>query len=148
MVKIDVETSLDRFREFIVLSTCRSFIPDELYMDKDVFPERETAIGPIYVEAEDKVTIKKIGEISFVKAVNVLGVIYESKSGNTKLRWRQIRDRYGKVSGEASGNSIVNLITAGVINRSYIEKVLNVEKSSSENGSLSFNDTGPDKPQR
>jgi len=147
LVKIDVETSLDRFREFIILSTCRSFIPDELYMDRDVFPERETAVGPIYVEAEDKVTVKKIGEISFVKAVNVLGVIYESKSGNTKLRWRQTRDRFGKVSGEASGNSVVNLITAGVITKSYVEKVLNVEKSSTENGTPSSDDTGPDKPQ-
>ncbi len=147
MVKIEVETPLDKFREFIILSTCRSFIPDELYMDRDVFPERETGVGPIYVEAEDKVTVKKIGEISFVKAVNVLGVIYESKSGNTKLRWRQTRDRFGKLNGEASGNSIVNLITAGVINKSYVEKVLNIEKSSSENGSSNTDDTGSNKPQ-
>lgn len=145
MVKIEVETHLDKFREFIILATCRSFIPDELYRDKDVFPERETGVGPIYVEAEDKVTVKKIGEISFVKAVNVLGVIYESKSGNTKLKWRQIRDKFGKLNGEASGNSLVNLITAGIINKSYVEKVLNIQKSSNENGSPNTDDTGSNK---
>jgi len=116
-------------------------------MDRDVFPERETGVGSIYVEAEDKVTVKKIGEISFVKAINVLGVIYESKSGNTKLRWRQTRDRFGKLNGEASGNSIVNLITAGVINKSYVEKVLNTEKSPSKNGQSNTDDTGSNKPQ-
>lgn len=146
MVKLEIETPLEKFREFIILSTCKSFIPKEYYVDKSVFPERETGIGPIYVEAEDKVTLRKIGEITFVKAENVLGVIYESKSGNTKLRWRQIRGNIGKVTGDASGNSLVNLITAGVINKEFVEKVLNTQMASSKNEPKSLNDTGADEP--
>lgn len=123
MVKIDVETSLDKFRKFIILNTCRSFIPEEYYRDLSVFPERES-VGPIYVEAEDKVTLEKIGEISFVRVKNALGVLYQSKSGNTKLKWRQTRGKMGRLVGEASGNSLTNLITAGIIDKSYIDKIL------------------------
>ncbi len=148
MVNIEAEASLDRFREFLILSTCRSFIPRELKEDPNVFPERDEGPGPIYVEAEDKVTVEKIGEISFVKVNGVIGVIYESKSGNTKLKWRQIRGRIGKVVGSASGNSITNLITAGVIGKTYIEKVLKEEQGNSENVISSSDDSGADKPQR
>lgn len=123
MVKIDVETPLEKFRKFIILNTCRSFIPDEYYRDFSVFPEREVN-GPIYVEAEDKVTLEKIGEISFVRVKNALGVLYQSKSGNTKLRWRQTKGKVGRLVGEASGNSLINLISAGIIDKSYIDKVL------------------------
>ncbi len=123
MVKIDVETPLDRVRKFIILNTCRSFIPEEYYRDLSVFPEREVN-GPIYVEAEDKVTLKRIGEINFVRVKNALGVLYESKSGNTKLKWRQTRGKMGRLVGEASGNSLTNLISAGIIDQSYIDKVL------------------------
>ncbi|MCL4344275.1 MAG: hypothetical protein M1291_04885 [Thaumarchaeota archaeon] len=148
MVKIEAEAGLDRFREFLILSTCRSFMPIELKEDPSVFPEREEGPGPIYVEAEDKVTVQKMGEITFVKVNDALGVIYESKSGNTKLKWRQIRGRIGKVTGTASGNSVTNLITAGVIGKSYIEKILKEEQKISENGIPNIDDSGTDKPQR
>jgi len=143
-----VEASLDRFREFLILSTCRSFIPKELKEDPNVFPERDIGPGPIYVEAEDKVTVEKIGEISFVRVNGVIGVIYESKSGNTKLKWRQIRGRIGKVVGLASGNSITNLISSGVIGKDYIEKVLKEERNDSENVISSSYDSGSNKPQQ
>ncbi len=147
MVRIEVETPIEKFRDFVILSTCKSFMPREYLHDRSVFPERESDIGPIYVEAEDKITLKKIGEITFVRANNVLGIIYESKSGNTKLRWRQIRDRIGKVSGEASGNSLVNLLTAGVIDRKYVEKVLSMQGSQGQNETSGTDDTGSHKPQ-
>ncbi|MEM0097161.1 MAG: hypothetical protein QXY52_01675 [Conexivisphaerales archaeon] len=131
MVKIESEANLDSFREFLILSTCRSFIPIELKKDPNVFPEREKGPGPIYVEAEDKVTVQKMGEITFVKVNNALGVIYESKSGNTKLKWRQIRGKIGKVTGTASGNSVTNLIIASVISKPYIEKILKEEQKNS-----------------
>ena len=143
-----MEASLDRFREFLILSTCRSFIPKELKEDPNVFPERNEGPGPIYVEAEDKVTVEKIGEITFVRVNGVIGVIYESKSGNTKLKWRQIRGRIGKVVGLASGNSITNLISSGVIGRDYIEKVLKENRNESENVISNSHDSGPNKPQR
>ena len=46
--------------------------------------------------------LKKIRDITFVNARDVLGIIYNSRSGNTKLNWRQIGRNNGKVTGEAS----------------------------------------------
>jgi len=102
-------------------STCSSFAPKSYMEDSEVFPEREESLGSIYVEAADKVTLKKIRDITFVNARDVLGIIYNSKSGNTSLKWRQIRRNSGKVSGEASSNSLVNLAEVGVITLDWVE---------------------------
>ncbi|MFP3282490.1 MAG: hypothetical protein RXP97_00145 [Nitrososphaeria archaeon] len=115
VVKVDKEVSLDRFRKFLILSTCKTFIPEEYERDFLVFPERYGEKGVIYVEAADKYTLDKIRDITFARVRDVLGIIYESKSGNTSLRWRQIRGKIGRVSGQASTNALVNLIAAGVI---------------------------------
>ncbi len=99
-------------------------MPESYLEDPEVFPEREQAPGTIYLEAADKVTLKKIREIIFVNAKDILGIIYSSKSGNTKLKWRQIRRGMGKVTGEASVNSLVNLVEAGVITREWTDNYL------------------------
>ncbi|HSG74086.1 MAG TPA: hypothetical protein VLA01_02705 [Nitrosopumilaceae archaeon] len=121
MVKIDTPASLESFRKFIITSTCSSFAPKSYLDDYEVFAEREENLGSIYVEAADKVTLKKIRDITFVNARDVLGIIYNSKSGNTSLKWRQIRRHNGKVSGDASSNSLVNLAEAGVITLDWVE---------------------------
>ncbi len=121
MVKIDATSSVDGFRRFVIASTCNSFAPKSYMEDSEVFPEREESLGSIYVEAADKVTLKKIRDITFVNARDVLGIIYNSKSGNTSLKWRQIRRNNGKVTGEASSNSLVNLAEVGVITLDWVE---------------------------
>src|SRR4030066_2114504 len=120
MVKIDTPASIESFRRFIITSTCSSFAPSSYLEDYEVFPERDDSLGSIYVEAADKVTLKKVREITFVNAKDVLGIIYASKSGNTKLKWRQIRRRMGKVTGDASTNALVNLVESGVITREWV----------------------------
>ena len=131
MVKIDAASSLESFRRFTIASTCSSFIPESYRDDAEVFPEREDALGSIYVEAADKVTLKKVRDITFVNAKDVLGIIYNSKSGNTSLKWRQIRHNNGKASGEASSNSLVNLAQSGVITLDWVENY--VKKKIQEN---------------
>jgi Mrp family chromosome partitioning ATPase len=121
MVKIDAATSLENFRRFVIASTCSSYAPQSYADDTEVFPERDDNLGSIYVEAVDKVTLKKIRDMTFVNARDVLGIIYNSKSGNTSLKWRQIRHNNGKVSGEASTNSLVNLAQSGVITLGWVE---------------------------
>ncbi len=133
MVKIDASCSLESFRRFIVASTCSSFIPNSYHEDYEVFPERNEESGSIYVEAADKVTIKKIREITFVNARDVLGIIYNSKSGNTSLKWRQIRKQNGKVTGEASSNSLVNLAEGGVITMDWVENYLRKKNEEDKN---------------
>ena len=99
-------------------------MPESYLDDPEVFPEREQAPGAIYLEAADKVTLKKIREITFVNAKDILGIIYSSKSENTKLKWRQINRRMGKVTGEASVNALVNLVEAGVLTREWTDNYL------------------------
>ena len=121
MVIIDATASFESFRRFIIGSTCSSFAPHSYIEDPEVFPTRDEEKGSIYVEAADEVTLKKIREITFVNARDVLGIIYSSKSGNTKLKWRQLRRNNGKVTGEASSNSLVNLAEGGVITMDWVE---------------------------
>ena len=92
--------------------------------DMEVFAEREDSLGSIYVEAADKVTLKKIRDITFVNARDVLGIIYNSKSGNTSLKWRQLRRNNGKATGEASANSLTNLAESGVLTLDWVESYL------------------------
>src|SRR6266566_1756181 len=79
--KIETTCSLEAFRRFMITSTCRSFIPNDYQLDAQVFPERSRDLGTMYVEAEDKVTLGRVNDISFVKVNYVLGIIYNSKSG-------------------------------------------------------------------
>ena len=131
MVTIDAPSSLESFRRFIIASTCSSFAPKSYLEDPEVFAEREDSLGSIYVEAADKVTLKKIREITFVNAKDVLGVIYSSKSGNTSLKWRQTRKNTGKVTGEAASNSLVNLAEGGVITLEWVEKYVQQKQEES-----------------
>ena len=131
MVTIDAPSSLESFRRFIIASTCSSFAPRSYLEDPEVFAERDEDLGFIYVEAADKVTLKKIREITFVNAKDVLGVIYSSKSGNTSLKWRQTRKNTGKVTGEASSNSLVNLAEGGVITLEWVENYVKKKQEES-----------------
>jgi len=124
LVQIETNTNLEKFRKFLIINTCESFIPESYFRDSEVFPEKEGEFGSMYVEAADKVTLKKIREITFINANGILGIIYISKSGNTKLKWRQIRGKTGRVTGEASINSLVNLITAGVLTEEYTTNMM------------------------
>lgn len=124
MVHIETTAPLESFRQFIILSTCRSFIPEIYLRYFEVFPEREEGPGAIYIEAADKVTLKRIREMTFVNAKEILGIIYSSKSGNTQLKWRQTRKRSGKVQGEASANALVNLVQSGVLTQDWVNGYL------------------------
>ncbi len=124
MVTIDTPASVESFRRFIISSTCRSFAPRSYLEDSEVFAEREDNLGAIYVEAADKVTLKKLRDMTFVNARDILGVIYNSKSGNTSLKWRQLKRNNGKVTGEASANSLTNLAESGVLTLDWVENYL------------------------
>ena len=132
MVAIDTPASVESFRRFIISSTCRSYAPRSYLEDSEVFAEREDNLGAIYVEAADKVTLKKIRDMTFVNARDILGIIYNSKSGNTSLKWRQIKRNNGKVTGEASANSLTNLSESGVLTIDWVEKYLKKKSEESK----------------
>jgi hypothetical protein len=135
LVNIQTAASLENFRKFIIVSTCRSFIPDSYLRDYEVFPEREEGPGAIYIEAVDKVTLKKIREMTFVNAKEILGIIYSSKSGNTQLKWRQTRKKLGRVQGVASANALVNLVESGVLTQEWVDSYLRSAQSKEDNNS-------------
>ena len=130
MVKVETTSALESFRRFLINSTCASYIPESYLYDPEVFPEKDGETGSIYIEAADKVTLKKERDITFINVRDFLGIISKSKSGSTNLKWRQIRGRGGKVTGEASTNSLVNLITAKVIDQEYAIELANVNNKS------------------
>src|SRR6266699_2521486 len=117
MAKLETTCLLENFRRFMITSTCRSFIPNEYGADFSVFQERARELRTMYVEAEDKVTLGRVNDISFVRVSYVLGIIYNSKSGHTQLKWRHMRDEQGRLSGEASTNTMVNLYEAGALDK-------------------------------
>jgi len=123
-VELDLTCNLEGFRRFLINSTCRSFIPESYLRDPEVFPEKQGDQGSIYVEAVDKVDLKKIRDVTFINARDVLGIIYTSKSGNTKLKWRELRGRIGRMSGTASANSLVNLSMARIISPEDVEAIM------------------------
>ncbi len=123
-MQLDLTCYLEGFRRFLINSTCRSYIPESYFRDPEVFPEKEGDQGSIYVEAVDKVDLKQIRDIKFINARDILGIIYTSKSGNTKLKWRQLRGDTGRMTGEASGNSLGNLVMARVISSDEVEAII------------------------
>lgn len=129
MVEVDASASLDSFRRFVMASTCESFAPQSYLDDSEIFPERSEEPGVIYVEAADKVTLKEMRGITFVNARDVLGVIYNSKSGNTSLKWRQQGKFSGKVTGTASDHTIVNMAQAGVVGLKWVEDYAEQKRS-------------------
>ena len=120
ILNIETTCHLENFRQFLIISTCKSLIPTSYFNDPTVFPERTREEGTMYVEAEDKITLNHIRNIQFVKVSNVLGIIYNSRSGNTQLKWRQFKDKTGKVSGSVSSNSLVNLFQARVLDEDFL----------------------------
>ncbi len=147
LVKIDSVCDLDRFRRFMIMSTCQSYIPLDLDEDETVYPERPSENGTMYVEAEDKETIQQIREIRFTRVSNVLGIIYNSKSGRTQLKWRHLKGRVGRLSGEASPNTLVNLFASQALPESYAiaEREQEAEtEAPEEGGSPSINEAFAD----
>lgn len=134
MVEVDLTCNLEGFRRFLINSTCRSYIPESYFRDPEVFPEKEGDQGSIYVEAVDKVDLKKIRDVTFINARDILGIIYTSKSGNTKLKWRQLRGMIGRITGEASANSLGNLVMARVISPEDVEAIMANQPEQSEEG--------------
>jgi len=122
-MKVDVLCKLSEFRRFMIISTCRSFTPLDFLRDESVFPERPKTQGTMYVEAEDKVTLKRMGAITFARVSEVLGIIYTSKSGRTRLRWRSVRDDVGRLTGDVTTHSLVNLFTSEILDESYVAEV-------------------------
>ena len=69
-------------------------------------------------------TVEKISLDEVLDKLRISGIIYNSKSGNTSLKWRQIRRMEGKVTGEASPNSLTNLAESGVLTLDWVENYL------------------------
>lgn len=95
-------------------------MPPGMIKDSRIFPERDEP-GLMLIEAKDKETLESLGDIRFVRVEDVDRIIYTSKSGRTRLAWRRLKGDIGRVVGEASLNSIVNLVTTKVLDLSVVQ---------------------------
>lgn len=122
MPKIEVYCTLDEMKRFLIESSAKNKFPRRYMKDPNYLFERRTEQGRIYIEADNKKDVEKIEDIVVVEVNNVLGIFYQSKSGRTKLTWRQIHKDLGKLSGQASGNTLVNLLESGIKNIRVIKE--------------------------
>ncbi len=76
--------------------------------------------------------IKKIREITFVNAKEVLGIIYSSKTGNTIFKGRQLKNKTGKVICKASPNAVVNWVESRLLTTQWFEHCLKFQKQDKE----------------
>ena len=121
-MQIEVYCSLEEVKRFLIESTCKSFIPKEYADNPEILFERDESEGLIHIKAEEKEVVGRVRNLTFLRVRNVSEIIYNSKSGNTRLVWRQIYKDFGKLSGEASGNTIVNLLESGIKNIQVIKR--------------------------
>ena len=110
MSHIDAQCSLSSFRRFL-MTACNA--PKEYRNKFNWFPERVEITGVTYVEAEDKATRANVGMMQIVEPENIAGIMYNSRSGKTSLKWR--RGRPGRIRGKASQASVSILVRCGVI---------------------------------
>ncbi len=122
MPKIEVYCTLEEVKRFLVESTAKNKLPRKYIVDPKYMFERRQEQGKIYIEADEKKDIEEIQDLVVVEVDNVLGISYESKSGRTKLIWRQIHKDLGKLTGIASGNTLVNLLESGIKNIRVFKK--------------------------
>ena len=116
MPKIEVYCTLEEMKRFLIESSAKNKFPRKYLRDIKYLFERRSEQGRIYIEADEKRDVEEIEDIVVVEVSNVLGIFYQSKSGRTKLMWRQIHKDLGKLSGVASGNTLVNLLESGIKN--------------------------------
>ena len=116
----------------MIFITCKSFIPSNHNGETDTFPERDTRLGDIYIEAVDKIMVKKLKEIIFVNAKEVIGIIYSSKTGNTMLKGGQLKNKTGKVIGKASPNAVANWVESRLLTTQWFEHCLKFQKQDKE----------------
>ncbi|MEM3506144.1 MAG: hypothetical protein QW589_01725 [Candidatus Bathyarchaeia archaeon] len=120
-MEINVVCKLANLRKFLILSTCQSFIPKEFLKESNVFPERISEKGQMFLEAKEKETLAIVKNIRFVKASNIVKVFYSSMSGNTKLEWQSLEKDLRRLTGKASGNALVNLFASRILNKNNLK---------------------------
>lgn len=105
---------MEELRRFLLISTSKGEVVQKYIKDPSLFVERRAERGRIYIEAGNKVDVERVNDIVIVKVEDVYGVQYTSKSGRTKLIWSQVYKDLGKLVGNASGNTLVNLLSCGI----------------------------------
>ena len=116
----------------MIFITCKSFIPSNHNRDPEMFLERDTGPGDIYIEAADKLMVKKLREITFVNAKEIFGITYSSKTGNIILNWRQLKNKNGKGIGETLPSALSNSVESGVLTKHRFERYLMSQKQDEE----------------
>lgn len=114
-MRIDAPVRLEDFRRFLIRG-CTA-VPKSYGKDRSVFAERA---GYVQVEAADKVTLRHIRDVTFVRAYTVQSIAYRSKSRHTSITWKSTIQG-GRLRGNASSSMVIGLAESRVLDADWIE---------------------------
>lgn len=113
LIHIQGDSGYNAFRRFLFKSAYPQ-ADRELFLNPRILIERDEKPGRIYVEADGKETLYQAEEhIRIISIRYVIGIIYQSRSGNTVLRWRDNKPT-GKVWGHVTPRSLGTLLSCSI----------------------------------
>jgi hypothetical protein len=85
VVRIETTSSLESFRKNINNNRYRSFILENYNKYSNILLVREGSSGDIYIKAMNKISLKKLREITFVNGKEILGTLLCLINRNNKI---------------------------------------------------------------
>jgi hypothetical protein len=125
--KIDRIIPLEKFRRFLIYAC---YFPNDrkiieiLLSDKKFFLIREGK-GKIEIIADEIFPYIFRENIAIVNAKNIKEIHYNSKSGNTKLKWIRINEYAGRLIGIASFRTLMNFYYSKMLPLKDIMEIIN-----------------------
>lgn len=115
LTAIDTQCGYQAIRRFLFRSAYprRNGEHYELLKNPHILIERD-ALGQIYVEADGKRTLYEMEEnVRIINTTYCVGIIYNSKSGKTTLRWRDGKPT-GRLWGHVTPRSLATLLSCNI----------------------------------
>ncbi|MEM2928711.1 MAG: hypothetical protein QXP60_07095 [Nitrososphaerota archaeon] len=132
--KIDKIISLEKFRRFLIYA-CYFLNKDKdtldfLLKNKKFFPMRIKE-GKINYNADEIFPYEFRKKIIIVYFKNLKEIEYNSRSGNTKLKWIRINDIAGRLIGVASFRALLIFYHSKAFSLKEIEEIIKVNSNGS-----------------
>jgi hypothetical protein len=134
--KIDRIITLEKFRRFLIYACYYNEknkskdTLDFLLKNRKFFPMRE-GNGKIEYIADEIFPYQFRSKVVIIYAKNIKEINYNSKSGNTKLKWIRINEYAGRLIGYASFRTLMNFYYSKSMK---IDEIIEIIKGGNTNG--------------
>ena len=128
--KIDRIIPLEKFRRFLIYACYYNEknkskdTLDFLLKNRKFFPMRE-GNGKIEYIADEIFPYEFRSKVVIIYAKNIKEINYNSKSGNTKLKWIRINEYAGRLIGIASFRTLMNFYYSKMLPLKDIMEIIN-----------------------